>query len=906
MSQVEPLAIEETLAAEFRAVRPDSNLAGGSTAERCRAIHGDAQPLSALCISGGGIRSATFGLGALQGLAEHGLLEQFDYLSTVSGGGYIGGWLTAWKNRVGGLPSVVAHLRRDAPPPTPGEPDPIQHLRDYNSYLSPRAGLLSSDLWTLLATILRNILLNWLVLLPLLMVGLMVPRLLLSALAFPDLFYSSTIYGVPAPPDGNSPCTSVGYSACALNTISTHWLVVWALPVLSGMLLTCALFFILRYLPGVGNRDASRFDYFRRVLSPLVAAALTLMTFDSLYYLGSHYADRGRPWRTMGWTFVASGAAWLLNVIVDRQSGSQWRALVGTTSLAVLSMAVGTGLATWIATDFVLFSPHSKIYLSWAAYVTFGLPVILLGFCLGTVLFVGFSSGVLADEDREWMARAVADVMMVATVWLVISASTLLVPKWALSWETWMHSLLVSAAAGSAWLSTYGGRFPSNASPASSASARQTPLAVSLATRVAPAAFLALLAIGLSIFTNVLIWMLHRIANVPLTGNDGGAIGWQDHYGILERSHPALVGLLAVAILVVSGIASRFININTFSLHGMYRDRLIRAYLGASNPKRTVSRFTGFARNDDLAMGSLNASLKPLHVVNLTLNVVATSRLAWQQRKAESFTATALHCGNSTLGFRPAAAYGGGITLGTAVALSGAAASPNMGYHSSPVVGFIMALFNARLGAWLGNPGRQGALAWQLAGPQVAVRPMLKEAMGQTTDQSAFVYLSDGGHFENLGLYEMVRRRCRLIVVLDSGCDPDFTFDDLGNALRKIRIDFGIPIRFDDDHTRPLRKRQRRCALATIGYSSVDGPCQDGRLIYIKPLLLGTEPPDVQSYAASHPAFPHQSTAEQWFNESQTESHRQLGLVTLDELCDNWRGQSLSEFYEHLQQVYLK
>ena len=469
-----------------------------------------------------------------------------------------------------------------------------------------------------------------------------------------------------------------------------------------------------------------------------------------------------------------------------------------------------------------------------------------------------------------------------------------------------MHGWLVSAAAASAWLSTYGAPLAANAGPAaSSASARRTPLALSLASRVAPTIFLALLAVGLSIFTNILIWGLHRITNTPLTGVRGEPVSWQDHYGILERSHPLIVVLLAIAILLVSAVASRFININTFSLHGMYRDRLIRAYLGASNLNRAVSRFTGFARNDDMPMASLNTTLKPLHVVNLTLNVVATSRLAWQQRKAESFTATALHCGNSTLGFRPASVYGGGITLGTAVALSGAAASPNMGYHSSPVVGFIMALFNARLGAWLGNPGKPGALAWKLGGPQVALRPMLKEAMGQTTDQSKFVYLSDGGHFENLGLYEMVRRRCRLIVVLDSGCDPDFTFDDLGNALRKIRIDFGIPIDFDDEFTSPLRKRQRRCAIATIGYSNVDGPGEDGRLIYIKPMLRGTEPPDVQSYAAAHPAFPHQSTAEQWFNESQTESHRLLGLVTLDELCEDWRGKSLCEFYEHLQTTYL-
>src|SRR5215471_20404115 len=75
-----------------------------------RATGAEPPPLSALCISGGGIRSATFGLGAIQGLVEQGVLEDFDYLSTVSGGGYIGAWLTSWKQRAGGLGNILEKL----------------------------------------------------------------------------------------------------------------------------------------------------------------------------------------------------------------------------------------------------------------------------------------------------------------------------------------------------------------------------------------------------------------------------------------------------------------------------------------------------------------------------------------------------------------------------------------------------------------------------------------------------------------------------------------------------------------------------------------------------------------------------------------------------------------------------
>jgi hypothetical protein len=130
------------------------------------------------------------------------------------------------------------------------------------------------------------------------------------------------------------------------------------------------------------------------------------------------------------------------------------------------------------------------------------------------------------------------------------------------------------------------------------------------------------------------------------------------------------------------------------------------------------------------------------------------------------------------------------------MAVSGAAASPNQGYNSSPSVAFLMALFNVRLGWWLGNPGKKGDVTYKYDGRRNAVVPILAEMLGLTSDTNKYVYLSDGGHFENLGLYEMVRRRCRFIVAIDAGCDPKFAFEDLGNAVRKIEIDLGVPIRF--------------------------------------------------------------------------------------------------------------
>ena len=377
------------------------------------------------------------------------------------------------------------------------------------------------------------------------------------------------------------------------------------------------------------------------------------------------------------------------------------------------------------------------------------------------------------------------------------------------------------------------------------------------------------------------------------------------------------------------------IDTNQFSLHAMYRNRLTRAYLRASRPRdaRAADPFTGFDKGDDLPIGSLwpavttdaqrgrdrDERMPPLHVVNMTLNLVSRKSLAWQQRQAASLAVTALHAGSAFVGYRrtsapedgplaetPPPLYGGpeGLSLGTAVTISGAAASPESGYNSSPAVTFLMALFNARLGWWLGNPGAPGDRTFHKPCPPIGVLPLMREMFGLATDTSDFVFLSDGGHFENLGIYEMVLRRCRFILVSDGGCDPTASFEDLGNALRKIRIDLGVPIEFP---TRmPIFARESRTdaagtywAIARIRYSQIDRPAgdlapdddYDGVLLYVKPAIYGHEPADVDNYARMSPAFPHESTADQFFTESQFESYRALGSYVVDQMCGELAGE---------------
>jgi len=149
-----------------------------------------------------------------------------------------------------------------------------------------------------------------------------------------------------------------------------------------------------------------------------------------------------------------------------------------------------------------------------------------------------------------------------------------------------------------------------------------------------------------------------------------------------------------------------------------------------------------------------------------------------------------------------------------------------------------------------------------------------------TNDERGYVYLSDGGHFENLALYELVRRRCRFIIASDAGADHEMKFGDLGNAIEKCRVDFGVDIEIDVENLRcdPITGRsQWHCAIGRIRYDKVDRDVPPGVLLYLKPSLTGEEPADLLRYKSQNPDFPHQTTANQWFDESEFESYRALG-----------------------------
>jgi hypothetical protein len=209
-----------------------------------------------------------------------------------------------------------------------------------------------------------------------------------------------------------------------------------------------------------------------------------------------------------------------------------------------------------------------------------------------------------------------------------------------------------------------------------------------------------------------------------------------------------------------------------------------------------------------------------------------------------------------------------------------------MGYHTYAPLAFLMTVFNVRLGAWLANPRYSNDQYRQLpdGGPAFSLLYLINELLGSATDSSKYAYLSDGAHFENLALYELVRRECDFIIAGDAGEDPEFGFGDLVNAIRKCRTDLGAEIQLTLGPLRLTGQDGSSGAHATFGTVRYANRERPGQLLYIKTSLTKDDPEDIWAYKHVHGTFPHQSTADQWFDETQFESYRMLGRRSIESI----------------------
>ncbi len=958
-----PKAFREELKALKKEVRDDD-----STDQAARRAH-----LSGLAFSGGGIRSATFNLGVLQGLAHLKLLNKFDYLSTVSGGGYIGSWLSAWirheyqaldesqdsgqrdaipkpaeaGNRLpddenvqtltpGAKGSTASQIKKflsrlsefshhpfgrsavpvgEKEPPDPvrgeqiadealekvrqaldpcrdgmrekeGEAGPISHLRKYSNYLTPHRGWWSNDTWTLAVAYIRNFALTFSVLL----------GVLFSLVFFvhgAEVFYSMLL----------TPSGTIGWTLFALFAAATFcaaFAISWNLTAccapphsrdaevqrpmkMTHLAIGACLLAIWCAAGGLWHIHDDFFDNFFSATT-IIAVGVTLAVVFTGSYLGGMKAradckvDGSRP---------ADRAAKPKNKSLPLQL------LVVSSICAGLILAIGL-LEYWMGKW-----PSAPIWLGtghWLAVVWAPLLTVIALNILVTV-FVGATGKDLEEMEREWLARLLAPVTKWTGLFCLLSALVLYSPI-AVQWLGFRLHGLPDGILGLLWagISTAGAFLARGRDR--NGDGRSEKWIVRMVMAIAPAVF----SLGLIVIAS---WGLNKWWPDFLNTSDAQSVYWQ----VLPEVTVKALGvclLSGITLFLFTWLWSALVGVNTFSLHALYGNRLVRAYLGASNLKRRAHPYIGFDPGDnEIRLSDLDPSRKgypgPFLIVNAAINLVHGARLAWQQRKAASFTFTPLRCGyefpaeSASGNGREEAACGGyvcseryagdsGISLGKAMTISGAAACPNMGYHSSSALSILMTVFNARLGWWLPNPGLAKPGLWPNKGPGHGLFYLFCEFFGLTDAEGDYVYVSDGGHFENLGIYELVRRRVRFMVASDAAADANREFGDLGNAIERCRADFGISIDIDVNHLVPdpgTRIGRWHCAVGKIRYSQIDPRAQDGILVYIKAALTGDEPRDVAAYAARKPEFPHESTADQWFDESQFESYRALGFHTI-------------------------
>ncbi len=378
------------------------------------------------------------------------------------------------------------------------------------------------------------------------------------------------------------------------------------------------------------------------------------------------------------------------------------------------------------------------------------------------------------------------------------------------------------------------------------------------------------------------------------------------HY--LTGGERPIVGMWWIVVgLAVAFVLSIVANINHVSMHRFYRNRLMEAYMpyeiaGAKSDKcdRTDTELKGSDRSpwypysnlkdaDRFYLCDIPITDSPYQIVNTNMQTVGSEDRKLRGRGGDSFFFTPLYCGAESTGYAPTKTYvGGAMSLATAFSISGAAVDSNTFATRSRPVSFLMSLLNIRLGYWINNP--VPPRFWKLESSRS--RPwwfyyMVKEMIGLGLDETnANLHLSDGGHFENLGLYELIRRKCRRIIVSDAGADADYNFGDLARAIEMVRLDFGAEIDLKVDDLRPSGKSElsaRPYKKGTITYR--DGSVAD--LWFIKTTLIKDLPEDVNSYGRVNPQFPDQTTADQFFDEPQFEAYRELGYQVGKRLCED-------------------
>jgi hypothetical protein len=336
--------------------------------------------------------------------------------------------------------------------------------------------------------------------------------------------------------------------------------------------------------------------------------------------------------------------------------------------------------------------------------------------------------------------------------------------------------------------------------------------------------------------------------------------------------------LLLIVLTIGCGIVALvLLDINMTAPHRIYRDYLARTFISPN----TFGERAAPSTPPRLPLTSINTGgFAPYHLINAVVNLPSSSDTKLRERRSDFYMFSKEWSGAPSLGYHKSDQWEsneGPVDLSTAMAVSGAAASSHMGAASVPSLSALLTLLNVRLGYWIRQPSqRKGTL---FPGFICLMREMLGIDM---TETSKWINLSDGGHLENMGVYELLRRRCKFIISVDGEADRDSTFHGHLTLVRHAQIDFGIRIEPDLMALRPVALSQFSAShslMCRVHYPPTSNdPGGVGLILYLKLSMTGDEIELVKRYRSANPDFPHQTTLDQFFDEEQFEAYRQLGV----------------------------
>ncbi len=887
-----------------------------------------------LALSGGGIRSATVSLGILQKLAGAGLLKYVDYLSTVSGGGYIGSAVTWWlRGNAPGEPNYESMYdtgerfpfgTSDPERPEPGEGagngsdrvlTPLQFLRVQGNYLAPGNGL---SIWSGIAVVARAILLNLLVWVP---VAALIMGLIYALGRLPVLKGLPFAVRMAAPGTLETAADVVGSSG----EVEVNQTIP---PVFLLMLVLALVLFVLFILGSINHSllswtsltesdedqrsadaavpAADRSKWYSWLLVGLAAVvgfvlfAVTLLwmqpAIKSLFAHGSSNARPEFPEPKTGiilWAVVLVASVFAI-AYVSRRSlmkgfNSENQRATGTALLGLLAFLA----LSYIADHFV----PEKGWSFFGRLPEFLLFVYGVGFLAFTIYLVGLLIRHLLRSEA--VGNPLADMQSPTPALIQYSARRVF--EWffgrVLFW------IIVLVVIGS--LPLVSGYINYSLGGVWTALGLGITLAGQVLNRFRGNTRLTQITIiiGAALFAYGILLVGHRLALTFMEGE------------VMQRS---VIGAAVIAAL----IGGWFVNTNHIGLHRFYRDRLMEAFLPDAATLRGDVNSAATGANERKLVDCWNGawSKGPYQIINANAVLTNSKRRKYRLRGGDNFILTPEFIGSSATGwYRTADTANTDLTLASAMAISGAAANPRgaaggRGLTRSTFVSLAMSLLNVRLGYWIPNP-RHGVPSLLMRRPNhfwpggayAAIR-------GGYTETARWLEIADGGHFENLAIYELVRRRCGLIIVCDGGQDNASSYSDLVTAVQRIGQDFGATVHFDmqvrktdkngfetsspaqmiasanlTDYPKGAEFAEKGYFVGRIDYGARGGKGwpRTGILIYMKSALIKDLAIGAKGYRGAHHDFPNESTGDQFFDEEQFEAYREVGY----RICEQMIGE---------------